>query len=259
MEGDDMTFNRIDEHTVRCILNEKEISQMGYDLTELFQKHDQAESFLKEIITRAKEAGFSMTQDYQTIQSMFLPDHQIILNISDISMEKPINEMIQNYLNAYDIVRRLGKKRLKGIMKLEGIEKIQAFHEFMSEIHINDEDQKETKEDKLPKEEAKTINEVIPEELISKQYLLRFGKLDEVDQFSKQVSIVIPSKLYKDRNKYCLLMNIKSMEYDVIRGILLLAQEYSEEIKEDNNYSAYLEEHADVIIKENAISVLRNI
>jgi len=70
-----MIFNRINEHTVSCVLHENEISKMGYNLNDLLQNQDLASSFLKDIMEKANEAGFSMNENYKVHISAESPDY----------------------------------------------------------------------------------------------------------------------------------------------------------------------------------------
>ncbi len=264
-----MTFNRINDHTVRCILHENEIGQMGYELSELFQQQDLAENFLRDIINKAREAGFSMPE-YQTIQSIFMPNHEIVLNITDMSVEKSIDDMIQNYLNVYEAVNLIGRERLLDMMNKKGLDKIRAFQECMAQVQNHMDESEETREttelqkedlqeEDLREDEAGTIEEMIQEELKAGNYQLLFRNLNDAEQFSKLVGMQVPSKLYKDKRGYSMSIASTGMKQGEIRRFLFIASEFSQEIKEDNQYLAYLEERADVIIREKALEVLRNL
>lgn len=254
-----MTFSRINEHTLRCEIHENEISQMGYNLQELLQNQDLVTNFLKDIMEKANEAGYSMTDNYKAIQSTFLPDHQIVLNIMDINMEEPMNEMIMNYLNVYDTVNLIGKERLEEMLNLTGDEKIQAFSECMAEIHRRNEASADTKDPDITQKETAPEPDLQDEKMPKKKYLLWFRSLGDTEQFCKGASVLVPGRLYKDRTRYCMLIDLSDMEQEAAKFFLLTAKEFTSDIRADHNHVAYLDEHAEIIIKENPMDVLRRL
>lgn len=254
-----MTFSRVNEHTLRCELHENEISKMGYNLHELLQNQDLASSFLKDIIVKANEAGFSMTDNYKAIQSTFLPNHQIILNIMDINMEEPMNDMILNYLNVYETVKMIGKERLEEILNLTGEEKVQAFSECMAEIQKTNELSAATKEQDFTDAEIISEDNVEDDNMTATRYLLWFRSLDEAEQFCKGATVTVPGRLYKDRKRFGMLVDLSGMQQQAINDFLIISKEFTSDIRPDNNNFAYLDEHAEIIIKENPMDVLKRI
>jgi len=91
-----------------------------------------------------------------------------------------------------------------------------------------------------------------------KKYLLWFRNLSLAENFCK-ASVPVPGKLYRERTRYCLLADLSGLERNAAQGFVFRAQEFVEEIREDGLYTAFLDEHADVIIKENPIEVLKNL
>jgi len=45
-----MFFWKIDDETIRCLINKEEIGQMGFDLKELGEDNEQMEEFLNAVI-----------------------------------------------------------------------------------------------------------------------------------------------------------------------------------------------------------------
>ncbi|SCP98213.1 adaptor protein MecA [Anaerobium acetethylicum] len=91
-----------------------------------------------------------------------------------------------------------------------------------------------------------------------KKYLLWFRNLSLTENFCK-TAVPVPGKLYRERTRYCLLADLSGLERNAAQGFVFRAQEFVEEIREDSLYTAFLDEHADVIIKENPIEVLKNL
>ena len=51
---DNMFFWKIDDETIRCLINKEEIGQMGFDLKELGENNEQMEEFLNAVIADSK-------------------------------------------------------------------------------------------------------------------------------------------------------------------------------------------------------------
>ena len=254
-----MIFNRINEHTVSCVLHENEISKMGYNLNDLLQNQDLASSFLKDIMEKANEAGFSMNENYKAIQSTFLPNHQIILNIMELNLEEHLNELIQKSMDVYDVVNIIGKEHLAEILKMTGNEKVQAFQDNMADMQGKNEALSDTKEELIPRTEVDS-NRPEPQDTMNvDKYLLWFQNLDDTEQFSKATTVSVPGKLFKSNRKYGMLINLGDMEPDLRKAFLLRAKEFTLDIQKDSINSSFLEEHAEVIIKKNAMDVLKKI
>lgn len=246
-----MLFTRINENIVRCAIQEDEISQMGYDLEELFKNQQMATDFMKEIITRAKDFGFSMNENFEAVQSAFFTNHQLVLNIIHINPEDRINSVIQNLLNAFETVEIIGKERLTEILQMAGDEKTQAFNECIAELEKVNQEIEENASAQPENAEEKVC--------IQGKYLLSFLNLSQAERFCKEAAFAVPGTLYKDKNNYFMIVDLSGIEQDKADGFILQAREYSSNVTQDRNYSAYLEEHAEKLIKENPIEVLKNL
>ena len=49
-----MTFKRIDESTIRCIVTEEDMAENGLELDDFFTQSDKAQDFLRELAYRDK-------------------------------------------------------------------------------------------------------------------------------------------------------------------------------------------------------------
>lgn len=275
-----MTFNRVNEHVLRCILHEDELIEMRYDLQELLHNQEIAVNFLNDIITKANENGFAMDDDSsKAMQVIKLPDHRIALNIIDVQLAGPINELLNNYLNIYETINSIGKERLLDILHMQGREKIEAFVDCMDEIKqmylesmqseaSNNEIEEESVLDEMTDENKMTqYQQTIPDnqqnnqEIKAKDYklLFQFDDLNRIVRFCKEAAIAVPGKLYKENEKYFLLSDFHDVEEERIKSFILNASEYSSRIQEDNIQSQFLEEHGEILITDNPIETLKKL
>lgn len=244
-----MVFIKIDEHTIRCIMKLEELSAMGYDPESLQKEEDpeKIQQFLHEIMEKAKAAGIELTEDYRAVQSILLPGHYFALNFSNIQPSEQIDSLIANFLQVADAVEAIGRENLAEILEKEGEDKISAFNAFMSklkELHAALKDRQ---------------SEPIPQEETYENYILKFPDLDTVERFCKAAAFNIPGRLYKDKKDYCMLLEGNSENVEDLNRLLLLACEYADAVEPDRFYSQCLEEHGDIIIRENPIDVLKSL
>lgn len=251
-----MLFFRIDEHTVRCAVPEKEIIRMGYKLAEIMEDQSTATGFMKDIIAKGKEMGFFPGEKVQVVQAAFVADNQLILNISDLNPDEQIDGMIQHVLGISEAVEAIGKDRLEEIMKMEGEEKARALNECLLKWGKMNKELRNA--EKSNPEGNSDYNGTEEEERAQKKYLLWFKNLATVEDFC-QAAFPVPGKLYRDKSGYCLLADLSGMEMNSADIFVFRAQEYVSDIREDGLYTAFLEEHADIIIKENPMEVLKNL
>ena len=70
-----MEFSRVGEHTIRCVISEQEIEEMGYSLEDLMTNSEKSQTFMNQIFDMA-EQEFQMNFDLgiRTVRADFLPD-----------------------------------------------------------------------------------------------------------------------------------------------------------------------------------------
>lgn len=238
-----MVFKNVDEHTIRCIMKEEELIEMGYQLEDLVQGKDQdvLQRFIEDITQKANDAGFHLTENHRAIQSMILPGNHIILNFSDRLPEDQINEMIKKFLAISDVVNTVGKDKLIDLLNKTGTEKVTAFNQCLDILKNGSSENLDNKQ--TP----------------SKDYLLRFPNFDSVIAFCKAAPFMAPAILYKKHTEYFLLFDVNADNIKVIDRLLLLAGEFSGIMQANQHFSRNLKEHAEIIIPQNAMETLKTL
>ena len=239
-----MVFSNVDEHTIRCIMKEEELTAMGYDLETLIQGQDQEilQRFIQDITKMANDAGFNLTENHRAIQSMVLPGNHIVLNFSDALPEDQINHTIKNFLAIANVVEQVGKDSLIDLLNKTGPEKMAAFNRCMDILKKGHADAPADSGSEKPED-----------------YIIRFPDLDSVEKFCKAAPFSTPGRLYKKQTDYCLLLKNSPDNIDTVNRLLLLASEFSGIPQPDHHFSQNLEEHGDIIIAEDPIEILRKL
>ncbi|RDY31045.1 adaptor protein MecA [Lachnotalea glycerini] len=249
----DMTFSKINEYTVQCVITMSEIDQMGYALQELYTNREAASEFMRNIMKKGEEAGFQLNSNLQEIQAMLLSDSKLVLSFTAVDPDRQVNQMIENILAASDAVELIGKEHLKEILHMTGKEKFMCFQEIMAQYNdmIDQPNQDEAKTKEL-KEEKSNIKD-------KKQYMFQFANLSHLEQLCKSVKSQIPSSLYRNNEQYYLLTDFAGMDQDVVNSFIVRAMEFAARIENNKLVLAYIKEHANHMLEKEAIDVLKKL
>ena len=78
-----MTFWKISDTRMNCLITQAEIEALGYTLEELTQDKERTEQFLNLLLQKGKEVlGMQMDSAIQSFYGAFLPDRSLLLSIS---------------------------------------------------------------------------------------------------------------------------------------------------------------------------------
>lgn len=80
-----MKFSRIGKHTIRCVISEDEITDLGYTMEEIMNNGERTQEFMNEIFDLAEqrfETKFEL--GVKTVRADFLPDHTLSLTFPNI-------------------------------------------------------------------------------------------------------------------------------------------------------------------------------
>ena len=217
-----MKFSRIGKHTIRCVISEKEITDLGYTLEEIMSNGERTQEFMNEIFDLAEqrfETKFEL--GVKTVRADFLADHTLSLTFS----EHPGSEDMMEHLK--DIVNGL----LSSIPQ-------QKWNE-ISEAKKKQEDQ----------DVARVF------------VLLVFERMDTILRFAKQVPFkeCPPNALYKLNHVYYLIMDLSNQLESDVRKLSAVTDEYVSKLRGGVERKAFVEEHGEVILKEAAIEKLREL
>lgn len=217
-----MKFSRIGKHTIRCVITEQEITDLGYTLEEIMSNGERTQEFMNQIFDLAEqrfETKFEL--GIKTVRADFMSDHTLSLTFS----EHPGSDEMMEHLK--DIVNGL----------------------------INS----------IPQQKWEEMNEAkqakSEEEILRVIVTLVFPELDVLTQFAKRIVLAAypPSKLYKYKNQYMLILDMSDMPETEVKTLSNLTDEYATDILVGAERKAFIEEHGKMILEENAIETLRKL
>ena len=265
-----MFFWKIDDETIRCLINKEEIGQMGFDLKELGEDNEQMEEFLNAVIADSKNyIEWNTENGVQNYIARALPSEQFLITISctfqDVAIDRDLDQ-IKKMTTA--LRERISDDRIDSIYSMTGEEKEREFESLARDLHDvcmgnTSESEKDTEEaaknvqntssevsyqqsaptkpsgsamtDKEKKQQA--VRPHIPaQKLIFDNFhnLMDFCSLLNKDYF-------IPSSLYKKADKYILLVEFPvEMDNSQIITFMITAEEYGAECSNQRLEGYYL-------------------
>lgn len=216
-----MKFSRIGKHTIRCVISEDEITDLGYTLEEIMSNGERTQEFMNEIFDLA-EQRFDTKFDFgvKTVRADFLADHTLSLTFS----EHPGSEEMMEHLK--DIVNGL----INSIPQ-------QKWNEIS--------DAKKQQED----DEMRVFVMVV------------FDEMDTIIRFAKQVTLQDwPfNSLYKMQDRYYLILDLTNQLEAEVKRLSAVTDEYASDLLVGAERKAFIEEHGDVILREAAIEQLKQL
>ena len=79
-----MEFSRIGEHTIKCVISEEEIYDLGYTMDEIMSNGERTQEFMNQIFDMASEEfGTDFNSGIKTVRADFLADHTLSLTFSE--------------------------------------------------------------------------------------------------------------------------------------------------------------------------------
>ena len=282
-----MFFWKIDDETIRCLINKEEIGQMGFDLKELGEDNEQMEEFLNAVVADSKNyIEWNTENGVQNYIARALPAEQFLITISctfqDVAIDRDLDQ-IKKMTTA--LKERISDDRIDSIYSMTGEEKEREFEALARDLHnvcmgntgdsekntaageadnvqntsseVSFQQSAPTKQSGSPMtgkdEKQRDVRPHIPaQKLIFENFrnLMDFCSLLNKDYF-------IPSSLYKEADKYILLVEFPvEMDNSQIITFMITAEEYGAECSNQRLEGYYLSEHAKLIIKEKAVETL---
>ena len=279
-----MFFWKIDDETIRCLINKEEIGQMGFDLKELSSDNDLMEEFLNAIIADSKNyIEWNTDNGVQNYIARALPSEQFLITISctfqDVAIDRDLDQ-IKKMTTA--LRERISDDRIDSIYSMTGEEKEREFESLARDLHDvcmgnTTEGEQEQKEQRTGSENAgsgvskETLSDMVSSKTVrkteSKQTVrphipaqkLLFQNFRNLIDFCSLLNedYFILSSLYKDAEEYILLVEFPiEMDNSQIITFMITAEEYGAECSNQRLEGYYLSEHAKLLIKDKAVETL---
>lgn len=226
-----MKFEKMENGSLRCILTRNDLEQHGIGLDDFFSNTPNARAFLETLIRIAEdEVGFKATGNMMSIQAAIMSEDEIVLTFSEGQISS--SEILEHIRNMFGSspVRESGPKL------------------------------PDVKDDILKEAGDRGKNGMRKGQEEGYAYLLTFASFDRVRKFCQILPVCkkTKSRLYylgQARN-YFLWADLNDSPRRYIYEFVAASMEYAKAIEKDSTRSNFLDEHADVILKERALETL---
>ena len=242
-----MEFSRDGQHTIRCVITEDEILELGFTIDEIVSNGARTQEFMNQIFDLAEqEFQTKFDMGIKTVRADILPDHTLSLTFSEHPGTEGMMEHIKDIVNG--LLSSIPQKKLeevKGKMNLADMAGLA---------------QKQTPESK--QDDAEVISKekkvIEPIKIIA---LFAFEELETVMRYAKQVKLEkLPfNQLYRFEDAYFLMMDMTGCQESEVRSLSALTDEYSADVFVGSEKRAFIYEHGKCILKERAIEQLREV
>lgn len=219
-----MRYKKINEATVQCIITAEDMLEYGLTLSDIFERNEKGEGFLRDIIERAHdEVGYMINGENIAMQITPLQNKGLVVTFTN---ESPAGFR--------DILQHL-KEVLQGVS---------------AELSKQEESIQQG-----------TAAGQSAEEYDENRRMFVFATLRQVMQYTVAIpaSISVKSHLYMMDQEYYLVIERNKLSYKMFNKISAQAVEFGSLIAVSEERMLYLNEHGEYLIADRAVSKLRKI
>lgn len=253
-----MYFWKIDDETIRCLINKQEIDQMGYNIQELSNNEESMSNFLNAIVDNSLNyIAWNTENGVQNYIARSLPADQLLLTISCTFQDDAIDRDLKQIGKMTDALNeKITKERLDKIFHLTGEEKEKEFAALTRDLH----DVCNGKVDDEKSVEEEPVRDDSPSFYIPDQ-VITFSKFDDLVWFCSMLGseMFFDADLYKQDEKYVLITRLSACnDENVAMSFILTGEECGGSLSNLSYEDAYLQEHGVSMVKKDALKILHN-
>lgn len=221
-----MEFSRIGKHTIKCIISEQEILDLGYSLDDIMSNGARTQEFMNHIFDLAEQRFQTKFElGIKTVRADFMSDHTLALTFSEQTGTGGMVDHLKDIVNSL----------IEGILPKD-----------------------KTKDAFVPEKEDSIENFKMPEG-VKIEVMFLFDDIDTVTRFAGLVSVnpIPKNALYKFEGTYFLQMDLTNSSEEDVKRLSMLTDEYASDIVVGADKRAFIEEHGEAILKQEAIENLK--
>ena len=251
-----MIIVKMNESTVECSIAASELHEIGLTPEAVVSGAENTTSFFAQL---NKEVGQQLDYDPET-EVMMMSKNMMMDGSVRIFAVKLTNDDIQRAADrirgaAETILETLTQEKIDEVKAKTGKEKGIALNSVLSEVSrtvsaIYAKEYEESESDAGSDDNCtyQPLSEYA-------KYMMEFDELEQAERFSKVVQRlpIVDSTLYKHGERYYLIAGLMSSDESIIYDMRRAGVEYSEMLTVNAPEAMFIEEHAEVIIPEDAI------
>ena len=245
-----MKIEKVNENQIRCTLTKEDLASRQLKISELAYGTDKAKSLFRDMMQQASfEFGFEADDIPLMIEAIPMNAECIVLVITKVEDPEELDTRFSRFAPS--------------VHEADDMEQIDAASDkddvldLFKKIQTADTAADTKTETPVNTPVAETNCEAAPKQLIR---LVRFASMNAIMKLASHVSCEYDGEcvLYKDpqQNNYLLLLTHNGQQTDGFNKLCNIASEYGAFHKVQSTTAAYLEEHCQVIIAQDALKVL---
>lgn len=244
-----MKLERVGDNQIRCTLTRDDLQSRQLKLSELAYGSEKAKSLFRDMMQKASyELGFNAENTPLMIEAVPVSADSIILIITKVEDPEELDTRFANFApSVHDSENADSVDSLIQSITNEAGNVLDLFKRFKQ----NQAEKEDNPVNEIPAEGDQSFE-------LTAAY--SFGSLDEVTKVSKLLENFYSgqSSLYKNENDGSLILVINKSNHtpEEFTKVCNIISEYGNSEKFTGAASAYLEEHGDLIIKDNALITL---
>lgn len=254
-----MKIEKVNEQQIRCTLTREDLRNRELKISELAYGTEKAKSLFRELIQQAAyECGFEAEDIPLMIEAIPLNAECLVLIVTKVENPEELDTRFAKFAPSVhdDDFGMTDHEDNEALME--------AFADSADEVlnllrRMNNAEEADRSSRASSREDARSSDE--KDKAVSRLY--SFRSLREVSRLARVAGRFRQGSdtLYKDTNtgSYLLLLNPEAEKADGYNRLCSLISEYAKAEKSVSATQAYLEEHCDPLIKDNALEVLAGI
>ena len=245
-----MKLERVNDHQIRCTLTRADLAARQLKLSELAYGSDKAKKLFRDMMQKATyELGFEAEDTPLMIEAVPVSSDSIILIITKVEDPEELDTRFANFApSVHDSENPGSLEDLIQMVSSDAENVLDLFKKFRSQPSDNS-----TAE--VPQD---AVSEIPSGFELSKAF--SFDKLEEVTKVAKLLLKFYngENSLYRSTKTGKLILVIHKSQHtpEDFNKVCNIISEYGTSEKFTDSYAAYLEEHGETIIKDNALLTL---
>ncbi len=262
-----MKIEKVNENQIRCILSKEDLADRQLKLSELAYGSEKAKSLFRDMIEQANdEFGFEVDDIPLMIEAIPLSGENIILQITKVEYPEELDTRFSKFSTGEGEEDDSETEDISMFSDMQGADDVLDLFKKMKEDLEKQVEEKEKHPEQVgvvkqkPEEQKSVKKKELPANL-TKMY--EFRNLDQIERLSGVLGHYYRGEndLYKDekKNRYYLLVRKSAHSPEEFNKVCNIISEYASFYKYTPATEAFFKEHGKLIVKGNALQVMREV
>lgn len=261
-----MRIEKINDNQIKCILTREDLADRQLKLSELAYGTEKAKSLFRDLMLQAQEEyGFETNNMPLMIEAIPVSSESIVLIVTKVENPEELDSRFSKFAPTSEADTEQEDGSLPFSSNPSGADDILALFQKLCETKSKTSSGKQTENSDSvhtqPSEDSKTANPAEADKHTPIQLIrqFQFSSLDSVIAASRGLNGFFNGKntLYKDSSRnYTLILHQTETSPEDFNKICNILSEYGTGKSGTHSQEAYLQEHAEILVKDQALQQL---